>query len=71
MSEATEALSLRETIARIDRTLDEAAKFRAEERKLSAEADKFRRERFLVLVATLGAIAALTPAVVRAIGAHG
>ena len=75
MSDAAESLNLRETIARIDRMLDEAAKFRAEERKLSAEADKFRRERFLApvlaLVATLGAIAALTPAIVRALGGHG
>lgn len=73
----TTTFDAREQAVRIDRMLDEAAKFRAERAKLdaeagklSAEAAKLRRERFLApvlaLVATLGAIAALAPFAVRA-----
>ena len=75
MSDATDyadRLNLREQIARIDRAIDEAAKFRAERTKLDAEAAKLRRDRFLapalVLTATLGAIAALAPALLRSLG---
>ena len=67
-----ERLNIREQIARIDRALDEAAKFRSERIKLDAEAAKFRRERFfapaVALAATLGAIAALVPFILRALG---
>ena len=70
-----ERLNLREQIARIDRSLDEAAKFRAEQRKLTAEAAKLNRDRFLApalaLAATLGAIATFAPAIIRAIGGLG
>ena len=68
-------LNIREQIARIDRFLDEAAKFRSERSKLDAEAAKLNRDRFLApalaLAATLGAIAAFAPAIMRAIGGHG
>ena len=68
-------LDIREQIARIDRSLDEPAKFRSERVKLDAEAAKLRRDRFLApavaLAATLGAIAALTPAILRALGGGG
>ena len=75
MSEAAfneaDRLNLREQIARIDRTLDEAAKFRSERVKLDAEAAKLHRDRFLApalaLAATLGAIAALVPTILRAV----
>ncbi len=59
----TERLNLREQVARIDRSLDEAAKYRSERVQLDAEAAKLHRDRFLApavaLAATLGAIAAL------------
>ena len=58
-----ERLNLREQIARIDRSLDEAAKFRAERGKLDAEATKLNRDRFLaplaLAVTSIGAGAAL------------
>ena len=41
----TERLNLREQVARIDRALDEAAKFRSERVKLDAEAAKLSGER--------------------------
>lgn len=76
MSDATadiaDRLNLREQIVRIDRAIDEAAKFRSERAKLDAEAAKFHRDRFLApalaLAATLGAIAAVAPALIRAVG---
>ena len=65
-------LNLREQIARIDRALDEAAKFRSERVKLDAEAAKFRRERILAPVlaaAALGGfVAALVPTFLRGLG---
>ena len=72
-------LNLREQIARIDRSLDEAAKFRAERakldaesNKLAAEAAKFRRERFLAPILAAGAlggfVAAILPVVLRSWG---
>lgn len=73
-SEYAERLNLREQVARIDRALDEAAKFRSERIKLDAEAAKLKRDRFLApalaLAATLGAIAALGPSILRAWGVH-
>lgn len=69
-----ERLSLAELVSRIERQQAETRKFAAEQTKLAAEADKFRRERFLApvlaLVATLGAIAALAPSVLRSWAAH-
>ena len=51
--------------------MDEAAKFRSERIKLDAEAAKLRRDRILApalaLAATLGAIAAFAPAILRAL----
>ena len=68
-------LSLAETVTRIERGQAETRKFVAEQRKLMAEADKLRRDRFLApavaLAATLGAIAALAPIIIRALGGHG
>lgn len=56
-------LDLREQIARIDRSLDESAKFRAEQNKLIAEARKLDRERGLApwqaTAIAVGSIAAL------------
>lgn len=67
-----ERLNLREQLARIDRTLDEAAKFRSERVKLDAEAAKLNRDRFFapfaIFCATLTAIAALAPSIIRALG---
>ncbi len=75
IADYADRLNIREQIARIDRSLDEAAKFRSERVKLDAEAAKLRRDRFLApavaLAATLGAIAALTPAILRALGGGG
>lgn len=73
-----ERLTLKEQIARIDRSLDEAAKFRAEQfklvaerAKLDAEAAKLNRDRFFapfaIGCATLTAIAALAPSIIRAV----
>lgn len=75
MSEATPSeLDLRQALVHIDRSIAETRKFIAERDKLIAESAKLNRERFLApalaLAATLGAIAALTPALVRAIGGH-
>ena len=53
---APDTLMIREAIVRIDRMIDEAAKFRAEAGKLQAEADKFRRDRFLAPVLAAGAL---------------
>ena len=59
----------REQLARIDRSIDEAAKFLAERTRLEAEAAKLNRDRFLApalpLAATLGAIATVGPAILR------
>jgi hypothetical protein len=62
MSETT--LNLREQIARIDLAIAESHKFAAEQRKLSAEASKFDRERWLILVAALSAFAGMIAATV-------
>ena len=71
-ADVTDRLNLREQIVRIDRAIDEAAKFRSERAKLDAEAAKLYRDRFLApavaLAATLGAIAALAPSLIRAVG---
>ena len=73
--EYSERLNIREQIARIDRSLDEAAKFRSERSKLDVEAAKLNRDRFLApalaLAATLGAIATFAPTIIRAIGGAG
>ncbi len=81
MRERAETAWFAAELARIDRTLAENGKLRAEEEKLrserlkyDAEALKLRRDRFLApalaLAATLGAIAALTPSIMRALGVH-
>lgn len=61
------ALNMRDTLARIDRNLAETA-------KLFAEADKFKRDRFLAPIlaagALGGAIAAAIPLILRSWGAH-
>ena len=61
MSEATPAvdLDLREQIARIDRAQAETQKFAAEQRKLTAEAAKFTRDPWFLVV---GALIAALPA---------
>ena len=46
-------IDLREQIARIDRSLDEAAKFRSEQQKLLAEAGKFNRDPWVLVLAAL------------------
>lgn len=60
-------LDIREQVVRIDRAI-------AETQKLLAEADKFRRERFLapILAAGVlgGAIASIVPAILRSWGVH-
>lgn len=56
-----ERLNLQEQLVRIDRAREEALKFSAEQRKLAAEADKFRRDYWLaplVVAAAVGAAAA-------------
>ena len=71
---APDGINLREQIARIDRAQAESDKFRAEQAKLTAEAAKLRLDRILApalaLAATLGAIAALTPSILRALAGH-
>jgi hypothetical protein len=71
----SDRLNLAEQIARIDRAQEETRKFVAEQHKLTAEASKLNRDRFLApalaLAATLGAIATFAPAIIRAIGGHG
>ena len=57
---APDAINLREQIARIDRALAESAKFRLDHILAPA----------LALAATLGAIAALTPSILRALAGH-
>ena len=71
---ASDAINLREQIARIDRVQAESNKFCAEQAKPTAEAAKFRLHRILspalALAATLGAIAALTPLTLRPLAMH-
>ena len=71
---APDGINLREQIARIDRAQAESDKFRAEQAKLTAEAAKLRLDRILApalgLAATLGAIAALTALILRALPGH-
>lgn len=69
MSDTLE-LNLREQVTRIDRSIEETRKFTAEQHKLQAEQQKllaeqqkllaetmkFHRERWLVVVALLGAV---------------
>ncbi len=50
-------LEQRETLARIDRAIEETAKFSAETRKLLAEATKFRREPWIAAIAAGAAMA--------------
>ena len=65
-------LDIREQIVRIDRSIDEAAKFRAETAKLTEEAAKLQRERTVAPWLATGAVAGgwLTPAtlLMRALG---
>jgi hypothetical protein len=58
-------LDLREQIARIDRMLDEAAKFRAEARKFN------RDPWFVVAGAVVALLAARLPEIMKAIGLGG
>ena len=75
MSDNDLTLDMRQILAQIDRTQAETRKLLAEQVKLTAEAAKFNRERFLApavaLAATLGAIATVTPAIVKWLGGHG
>ena len=76
MSDVTPtAFDMRKMLADIDLSRAETQKFIAERDKLLAEAAKFNRDRFLApalaLAATLGAIATIAPAIVRAVGGHG
>lgn len=68
----TSRLNLADIVARIERQQAETRKFVAEHDKLAAEARKLNRDRFLApavaLAATLGAIAALAPTIIRAVG---
>ena len=73
----TDRLNLREQIARIDRSLDEAAKERSERAKLDAEASKLYRDRllapFALAITSIGAGAALfaaAQALLRMTGQH-
>ena len=70
MSDATaDTLNIREQIARIGRNQAEIQKLFAEAGRLSAEAAKFKRERFLAPILAAGAlggfIAAVLPALLR------
>ena len=71
-AEYTARLNLADIVARIERQQAETRKFVAEHDKLAAEARKLNRDRFLApaiaLAATLGAIAALAPSLIRAVG---
>ena len=52
-----QALDIRDIVARIDRNMAEADKFRAEQQKLYSERDKFDRDRWIIpLVAILGGL---------------
>ena len=51
-----ERLDLREQIARIDLAIDEAAKFRAEQRKLASESRKLDRDRWLAPLVLLASV---------------
>ena len=50
-------LNLREQIARIDLAIDEAAKFRAEQRKLGSESRKLDRDRWLAPLVLFASVA--------------
>ncbi|MEO8715333.1 MAG: hypothetical protein ABI369_10000 [Acetobacteraceae bacterium] len=67
-----DSLDLREQIARIDRMRDESDKFRAEQRKLIAEAGKLGRERWLApwlaVVGLIGGVVAVVTLILHAIG---
>jgi len=74
MSATTPAarLDLDEQLARIERSITEAAKLREEATKLRAEAKKFDRELWLIplsaLIALFAAIAARLPEILAAFG---
>ncbi len=67
-------LDIQEQIARIQRSQEETNKFVAEQHKLMAEGDKYRRDRFLapvlVAAAVSGAVATLLPTLLHAWGIH-
>lgn len=69
---STDSLDIQEQIVRIKRAQQESDKFVAEQRKLMAEADKLRRDRFLAPILAAGAlggfIAALLPYILRGWG---
>lgn len=72
MSDATpDPLDMRATLAQIDRDRAEALKFAAEQRKLSAEAAKLDRDRWLApavaVAALLGGVATILITVARAL----
>ena len=56
---ASPPLDLREQIARIDRAIAETAKYVAEQRKLEAEARRFDRNQWQIVVTAMTAGAAL------------
>jgi hypothetical protein len=62
-------LNLREQIARIDRSIDEAAKLRAEQHKLMAEARKFRWDPIIVVAgAIIAGVFLRLPEILHALG---
>ena len=63
-------LNVREQIARIDRSLDAAAKLRAEQRKLISEGQKFNRDPWiLALTALIAAFAVVVARLPELLGA--
>ena len=72
MSEtALSDLDLRQALAQIDRTQAETRKLLAEQVKLSAEARKFEKERWMVFAAMIGGLTGGAAAVLTALKAFG
>lgn len=69
--DARDPIDLRAVLGQIDRDRAETLKFLAEQTKLAAEARKFDRERWLLLVGAFGGIAGMIAAGVTAAKALG
>lgn len=64
-----ERLDIQEQIERIDRLREEARKFATEQHKLAAEARKFGRDPwFLLIGAIIAAVATRLPEILHAVG---